>query len=125
MKPLLYALVVASTCCTLLAQLLLKQVISTGHVRSALQEGILHFVLAVATVPLAWLALGIQATGFMLWLLVLSKEKMAIAFALSGSFFYLLVSFAGIFFFSERLTGYQWGGIVLISTGVLLVAARS
>lgn len=124
MKMFLYALIVASTCCTLIAQMLLKRVLGTEHVKSGLVEGVLPFVIAIASVPLSWLAVAIQAAGFVLWLMVLSKEKMAIAFALSGSVFYLLVSFAGVLFFSERLAVHQWAGITLISAGVLLVAIR-
>lgn len=124
MKALLYGLVIASTVCTLVAQLLLKRVIGHEVVRSAMDDGSVSFVIAVASCPLAWLALLIQGGGYVAWLFVLSKEKMAIAFALSGSFFYLLVSFASWALYSERLAAYQWLGIVLISFGVLLVAYR-
>lgn len=125
MKAYLYLLIVTSTCCTLVAQMLLKRVLGTEQVKSALVEGAPQFVIAIVSVPISWLAVAIQALGFLMWLMVLSKEKMAIAFALSGSVFYLLVSFAGLFFFSERLSTHQWVGITLISIGVLLVAMRS
>lgn len=122
MKLVLYLLIVASTSCTLVAQLLLKRVIGNGAVRSAMAEGAGQFVLAIMSHPIAWAALSLQVAGYVAWLFVLSKEKMAIAFALSGSFFYLVVSLAGWMFFSEKLTASQWIGITLISAGVLLVA---
>jgi drug/metabolite transporter (DMT)-like permease len=44
-----------------------------------------------------------------------------VAFAVSGSFFYLLMAAASWFLFGERLTSTQWIGLVLISAGVLMV----
>lgn len=125
MKSLLYLLVAASTLCTLVAQLLLKRVVGTPQARDAMQGGLFDFVLHAAASPWAWLALAIQVTGYVIWLVVLSKEKMAVAFAISGSFFYLVVGVAGWVFYSERLATSQWLGICFISVGVLLIAYRN
>ncbi len=124
MKGLLYILISASTGCTVVAQLLLKRVLTSATVQAAMSQGLPKIALAVASMPLAWLALCIQGAGYVVWLAVLSKEKMAIAFAISGSFFYLLVSFAAWALFSEALNTLQWVGITLISLGVLLVASQ-
>ncbi len=111
--------------CTLVAQLLLKRVVGTPEARLAMQGGLLDFVMHAAINPWAWLALLIQVSGYVIWLVVLSKEKMAVAFAISGSFFYLVVSLAAWVFYAERLSISQWLGICFISAGVLLIALKS
>lgn len=110
--------------CTLVAQLLLKRVVGAPEARLAMQGGVLDFIPHVVSNPFAWLALAIQVCGYVIWLLVLSREKMAVAFAISGSFFYLVVGLAGWIFYAERLSMAQWLGMCLISAGVLLIAYR-
>ena len=46
----------------------------------------------------------------------------AVAFAISGAFFYLLMAAVTWLLYGERLTLWQWAGIALISTGVLMVS---
>lgn len=111
--------------CTLVAQLLLKRVVGTPEARLAMQGGLLDFVMHAAINPSAWLALSIQVSGYVIWLVVLSKEKMAVAFAISGSLFYLAVGLAAWAFYAERLSIGQWLGICFISGGVLLIALES
>lgn len=111
--------------CTLVAQLLLKRVVGTPEARLAMQGGLLDFVMHAAINPWAWLALLIQVSGYVIWLVVLSKEKMAVAFAISGSFFYLIAGLAAWAFYAERLSLGQWLGLLLISSGVFLVMKSS
>lgn len=84
-------------------------------------ESPVHFIMHAAFVPLTWLALVIQVAGYVIWLFVLSREKMAVAFAISGSIFYIITALASWHFFSERLTIAQWIGLMLISLGVFIV----
>jgi len=119
-----YLLILLSTLCTLSAQLLLKQIVGSSSAQLAMAGGVFPFIINALTNPLAWLALSIQVVGYLVWLFVLGREKMAVAIALSGSFFYILASVAAWALFSERLTLQQWSGIVLISAGVVLVANR-
>lgn len=124
MKPLTYLLILASTLCTLSAQLMLKRVVNTPAAKIAMANEPLHFIVQAMCTPMTWLALSIQVAGYLIWLFVLGREKMAIAIAVSGSFFYILASGASWLFFSERLTMVQWCGIMLISAGVLMIAHR-
>lgn len=113
-------LILAVTLCTIGSQLLLKHVVSS--IKGTLHDsGFLAFLLAAATSPGVLLAFVIQVTGYVLWLVVLTRSQLSVAFAVSGSFFYLLMAAASWFLFGERLTGIQWLGLVLISGGVLMV----
>lgn len=124
MKSLTYLLILTSTLCTLSAQLILKRVVSAPSAKSAMTSEPLQFIVQAMFTPMTWLALSIQVAGYLIWLFVLGREKMAVAIALSGSFFYILASAASWLLFSERLTPMQWIGIMLISAGVLLIAHR-
>ena len=114
-------LVVLSTCCTLVAQLLLKRVVNSDNARNAMAEGPVQFIMHAATIPTTSIALAIQVAGYITWLFVLSREKMAVAFAISGSFFYIVTALASWLLFSESLTPSQWGGLIFISIGVFMV----
>lgn len=114
-----YLLVLTTTVCTIAGQLILKRAV-TG-LKPLLQAGPIEFLFGAATSPLVIAALGLQVLGYVAWLFVLSKEKLSVAFALSGSSFYLLMAMASWYFFGERLSAGQWLGLALISVGVVLV----
>jgi undecaprenyl phosphate-alpha-L-ara4N flippase subunit ArnE len=114
-----YLLVLFTTLCTICGQLILKRAVD--ELKPLLQTGIVDFLFGAATSPLVVIALSLQVLGYIAWLFVLSKEKLSIAFALSGSSFYLLMAGASWYFFDERLSGGQWLGLMMISVGVILV----
>lgn len=116
-----YLLVLITTLCTIAGQLILKRAV-TG-LKPLLQAGPIEFLFGAATSPLVIAALSLQVLGYVAWLFVLSKEKLSVAFALSGSSFYLLMALASWYFFDERLSAGQWLGLLLISVGVILVTA--
>lgn len=114
-----YLLILITTLCTIGGQLILKRAV--GALKPLLQEGPIMFLIGAATSPLVIAALSLQVLGYVAWLFVLSKERLSIAFALSGSSFYLLMALASWYFFGERLSVVQWLGLLLISLGVILV----
>ncbi|MGV8931085.1 MAG: EamA family transporter [Luteimonas sp.] len=114
-----YLLVLFTTLCTICGQLILKRAV-TG-LKPLLQAGPIDFLFGAATSPLVVLALSLQVLGYVAWLFVLSKEKLSVAFALSGSSFYLLMAVASWYFFNERLSMIQWLGLLMISVGVILI----
>lgn len=118
-----YALILISTLCTLSAQLLLKHVVGTPTAKAAMASDPTQFLLHTMSSPLTWFAFAIQVAGYVVWLFVLSREKMGIALALSGSCFYLLAVTASWIFFSEKLSTAQLSGIILITVGIFLMAS--
>lgn len=114
-----YLLVLVTTLCTIGGQLILKRAMVTLKPLQA--QGIFEFLFGAALSPLVWAALMLQVLGYVAWMFVISREKLSVAFALSGSTFYLLMAAASWFFYGERLTPVQWFGLALISTGVVLV----
>lgn len=113
-------LVLLVTLITIGSQLILKRGI--GDISTVLQQdGALAFVWAAATSPVVIAALALQGMGYVVWWFVISQERLSVAFAISGSFFYLVMAAASWLLYDERLNAQQWIGLVLITAGVLLV----
>lgn len=117
-------LILIVTFMTIGSQLILKRAVN-GITLVLKHSGVAQFLIAAAASPWVWMALSLQAMGYVVWLFVLTGERLSVAFAISGSFFYIVMAAASWFFFSERLTPLQWLGLFLISGGVLLVTLAS
>lgn len=118
-----YLLVLITTLCTIGGQLILKKAMTT--LKPLLAQGPLDFLWGAAFSPLVYAALALQVLGYVAWMFVISKEKLSVAFALSGSTFYLLMAAASWFFYGEKLSSGQWLGLLLISAGVVMVTTLS
>ena len=111
-------LIVASS--TLGSQLLLKH--GVGQIAPILaQSGLFDFLWAAAMSPWVLAALTWQVAAHVLWFFVLTQSRVSMAFAVSGSFFYLLLALASWFLFDEALNAWQWFGLLLISGGVVIL----
>ncbi len=113
-------LIVLVTSFTISSQLVLKNAVNaiTPILRN---EGAIPFLFAAATSPYVLGALVLQVGGYVLWFFVLAQERLSVAFAINGSFFYLMVAGTSWFFFDERLNLWQWFGLLLISLGVVIL----
>jgi len=113
-------LILFVTCSTLGSQLLIKRAVGQIATRG-LELGKLDWFIAVATSVPVILAVLIQGVGFLVWIVVVSRVKLGVAFGISGAFFYVLMAAASWYFYGEKLIPAQWVGLALISSGVLLV----
>lgn len=109
------------TASTLGSQLLVKSAVVSLAARTPPLRG-WPWLLAAITSPAVIAAVLVQAVGFVVWVVVVSRVKLGVAFAVSGAFFYLLMALSGWLLFEERLTPVQWFGIVLLSVGVFLIS---
>lgn len=75
--------------------------------------------------PFVWLSITLQVVGYIGWMLIISKERLAEAVALSGSFFYILTAVVGWSVFHEELGQLQILGLLLISAGVYLMSRHA
>ena len=79
--------------------------------------------LMIAIAPTATIAaIAVQGAGFIVWVVVVSRVKLGVAFAISGGSFYMLMAAASWLVYGERLNPWQWGGLVMISIGVMMVS---
>ena len=116
-----YLLIVAVTVNAVVGQLLLKHAIATLGGRAAL-ETMSKFVLDAATSPWMYASFAIQALGYFLWIVLISREKLGVATASVGAGFYILMPFCAWVLFGESLTNVQWLGVGLITAGVTCVS---
>lgn len=119
-----YLLIATTTLCTIVAQMILKKAVNMPAMKLALAQGPLDFVLGAAFNPLVWAALVLQIVGYVAWFFVLTREKLAVSFAISGAMVYTITAFSAWYFYGERLSPLQWVGILMISAGVMFVATQ-
>lgn len=109
------------TCSTLGSQLLVKHAVSQIALRTPPLTG-LSWLMAAMFSPWVITAIAIQGIGFVVWVVVVSRVKLGLAFAISGSFFYVLIAVLAWLLYGERLLWGQWAGIALVSVGVLMLS---
>lgn len=110
-------------CSTLGSQLLVKYAVTQVGNRSPGLAGFEWLITVVTSWPLI-LAVIVQGMGFLVWVFVMSRMKLGVAFAISGSFFYILMALSGWYLYGERLGPVQWIGLVMISAGVFMLTMR-
>ena len=114
-------MIVFVTCTTLGGQLLVKHAVTQVAAREPALAGWQWLVAAMLS-PGVLAAVAVQGIGFAVWVVVVSRVKLGAAFAISGSFFYVLLALLSWWLYGEKLAAGQWFGIVLISAGVLMVS---
>lgn len=119
-----YWLIAIVTVNTVVSQLALKRALGPIGTAEAVGGFAGLFSIAIAS-PYLYLSLALQAAGYVLWMVILSREKLGIAVAISGAFFYLLVTSGAWLIYGERLSAVQWIGIGLITAGVICVGTHS
>ncbi len=108
------------TLSTLASQLLVKNGTNILAQRMPELKGA-QWLMAAVLSPSIIAAIAIQGIGFLVWVVVVSRVKLGLAFAISGSFFYVLIALASWMLYGERLGPLQWIGLILVSGGVLLM----
>jgi drug/metabolite transporter (DMT)-like permease len=103
------------------SQLSLKRgVAQLGGIKSL--TGIPRFALLAVSSPWIVTSVCLQIAGYIMWMMVVTREKLGIAVAFSGASFYILMAFSAWYFYGETLTPLQAAGIGLIILGVICVA---
>lgn len=120
MSYLVLGLILFTVTLSACAQLALKLGVAKPHMANALQSSLLDASIAAATSPLIWLGLIIYALSVALWVWVLSKVDLSVAYPFVGVGFLVTMIF-GIFLLNENVTPMRIIGTLLIATGCVLV----
>lgn len=120
------AIVLALVCVglTALAQVLLKMGMSSPLLQEALGKGLMPVYGAALTSPLIWGGMFCFGASAGLWLLVLGKLDVSLAYPLT-SLGIALTTLTGIFLLGEAVTPYKAAGVVLIVAGVLTLSLKA
>ena len=114
-------LILLVTVNTVISHLFLKRaIIDIGSPASF--DALPKFIFAAAGSPWVYGSLALQILGYVVWMIVISHEKLGVATASVGASYYILTSLAAWAIYGETLGSVQWVGICLITAGVVCVS---
>ena len=85
-------------------------------------SGLPRFIGHAALSPWVYASISLQILGYVLWLVIVSREKLGVATASIGAGFYVLMSLSAWLIYGETLSALQWVGIVLVTGGVVCIS---
>lgn len=107
--------------CDTASQLLLKKHVNQAQANVDSIADAFKLVFHLARQPLVWASLFFSILSLTVWLFVLTKADLNLAFSLD-SMRYILIALASMFFLREKVGPLRWLGIVVIIIGISLVA---
>lgn len=116
------ALILASVAVGVFGQLFFKAgVAKLGPIGGAALTQLPQLIASVATNPLIILGLACYGLGAVMWIVVLSRVDLSLAYPMLGLgyVFVLLISWL---VFGEAVSAWRWVGTLMIVAGVVLVA---
>jgi len=114
-------LLVAVTVNAVISQLLLRRALNELGNPSSL-SGLPRFIGNAALSPWIYGSVALQILGYVLWMLVVSREKLGVATASIGAGFYILMALSAWLIYGETLSPLQWTGIILVTSGVVCIS---
>ncbi|MDD5774299.1 MAG: EamA family transporter [bacterium] len=81
----------------------------------------LEFTFKILSVPSLWIGILIYAVNFFVWMIILSRIELSVAFPI-GSTTYIIVPILSIMFLHEKVFLLRWVGILLIIIGVYFIS---
>jgi multidrug transporter EmrE-like cation transporter len=122
MDKAVFLLILASVALSSLAQIVLKAGMSSDGVVQGLAGGLRWSAVAsVAASPLVWAGLGVYFASAAVWLLVLARVEVSLAYPFVGLGF-VLTMLLGWLVYGDAMTPVRIGGTLLIATGVAILA---
>lgn len=122
-QALAFSLALFCVCLTALAQVLLKMGMSSPAIQQAMQGGFASVYGLALSSPLIWGGMTCFGLSAGLWLMVLGKLEVSVAYPLTALGI-LLTTLAGIFLLQESLNFAKLSGAVFIIIGVMLLAIK-
>jgi drug/metabolite transporter (DMT)-like permease len=111
----------AVTVNAVISQLLLRRALNVLGSPASL-AGLPRFIGNAALSPWIYASVALQILGYVLWMLVVSREKLGVATASIGAGFYVLMALSAWLIYGETLSSLQWTGIVLVTLGVVCIS---
>jgi multidrug transporter EmrE-like cation transporter len=124
MTPVVFQLVLVSVALSALAQMSLKAgmaAVSAGQVAQAGSVSSLMSLLSALTQPFVLGGLGLYALGALVWMLVLARLDVSVAYPFVALGF-VMVMVLGAICFGEPITAAKLAGTALVGLGVWLIA---
>ncbi len=114
-------LLVAFTIIAVISQLALRRALNELGRPPGL-SGLSRFIGAAALSPWIYTSITLQILSYVIWMLIVSREKLGVATASVGAGFYILMALSAWLIYGETLSPLQWAGIVLVTLGVVCIS---
>jgi drug/metabolite transporter (DMT)-like permease len=111
----------AFTVNAVLSQLVLRRALNTLGSPSSL-SALPRFIGSAALSPWIYVSVSLQVLGYVMWMLIVSREKLGVAAASIGAGFYTLMALSAWLVYGETLSALQWTGILLVTIGVACIS---
>jgi drug/metabolite transporter (DMT)-like permease len=116
------SLIVFTSLCDTFRELFLKSgVNSLNQFAPDNIRGVVIFVFKLIRTPWVWISILVGFFSLFIWLFVLSKADLNLAFSLD-SMHYIFIALASQFILKEKVRFSRWFGTFLIVLGITLVA---
>ena len=117
----IYLLLFLDICSVVVANLLLKK--GTAHLKelTVSTNGIIQLITDIIKNPYIIIGLSCYGFSFLMWILVLSKVKLIIAYPISTSLAIALIAITSFIFYKESVSLLQIGGIAIIILGIFVL----
>jgi drug/metabolite transporter (DMT)-like permease len=114
-------LFVAFTLNSVISQLVLRRGLQALSVPGSLSS-MPRFIGSAALSPWIYASITLQILSYVMWMLIVSREKLGVATATVGAGFYTLMALSAWLFYGETLSLAQWAGIALVTLGVIFIS---
>jgi drug/metabolite transporter (DMT)-like permease len=114
-------LLVAFTINAVISQLALRRALNGLGSPSGLSD-LSRFIGSAALSPWIYTSVALQVLSYVIWMLIVSREKLGVAAASAGAGFNILLALAAWLVYGEALSALQWTGIVLVALGVACIS---
>jgi drug/metabolite transporter (DMT)-like permease len=114
-------LLVAFTLTAVISQLVLRRALNQLGSPAGL-AGLPRFIGDAALSPWIHTSVALQILSYVIWMLIVSREKLGVATASVGAGFYILMALSAWLIYGEALSPLQWTGIVLVTLGVVCIS---
>jgi drug/metabolite transporter (DMT)-like permease len=114
-------LLVAFTVNTVISQLVLRRALNELGSPASL-SGLPRFIGNAAVSPWIYASVALQILSYVVWMIIVSREKLGVATASVGAGFYILMALSAWLIYGETLSPLQWTGIVLVTLGVVCIS---
>jgi drug/metabolite transporter (DMT)-like permease len=81
-----------------------------------------RFIGGAALSPWIHASITLQILSYVMWMLIVSREKLGVATATVGAGFYTLMALSAWLVYGETLSPVQWTGIALVTLGVIFIS---
>ncbi len=114
-------LIVLTSICDTFSQLFLKFSINSLDLQINSLKKMLGLLWELIRIPRIWLSFLFSTLSLCIWLFVLSKADLNLAFSLD-SMHYIFIALGSVLLLKEKIGTARWLGIVSIMSGIILVS---